>query len=68
MVRKRREFKEEILLDSPLKIQISQELKTSVQTVREALKYNNNSPLGKSIRRKAKELLIEEANKIQDYE
>jgi len=68
MTRERSIVRSEILLDSPLKHQLCKELKTSKQTVMLALKYANNSPLARSIRKKAKELLENEARMIQDYE
>jgi hypothetical protein len=68
MARQRRVTKPEILIDSLLKQQIADELNTTSQTVRMALQYNNNSPLGRAIRKRAKELLEEEAGNIEDFE
>lgn len=60
--------KREILLEALLKQEIAEEFNTTTQTVREALKYNNNSALGRRIRKKAKELLEKEAKNIEDFE
>lgn len=42
--------------------------RTSMTTVQQALDYYNNSDLAKDIRKDAKTLLIDEAEKIEDYE
>lgn len=68
MIKERKILRKEILIESYLKQQIAEELETTTQTVRLALKYVNNSKLGKSIRRRAKELLELEAKEIQDFE
>lgn len=60
--------KEEILVDSVLKQQIAKELRVTTECVRKALKYHSNSVLSKRIRQRAKVLLIEEANRIEDME
>lgn len=54
----------EILIHPVLKQVIANELKCSIQTVMMAIKYVNNSSLGKRIRLRAKELLQEEVNNI----
>lgn len=53
-----------IEIPSAFKKEIAKELNTSVQTVHTSLLFFNNSPLARKIRLKAKELLINEANKI----
>ncbi|CAA0255067.1 hypothetical protein [Tenacibaculum maritimum] len=56
----------EILIHPTLKKQVAKELNTTKQTVLTAIKYFNNSDLAVQIRKRAKELLVEEANKIQE--
>ncbi len=68
MGRRRKIVRREILLESYLKQQIADELNTTTQTVRQALKYVNNSKLGMNIRKRAKELLEDEAEGIEDFE
>ena len=46
------------------KKQIAEEFKISLQSVRMSLDYVFNSDTSEKIRKRAKELLIEEANKI----
>ena len=55
-----------ILLHPDLKKIIIQEFKCSNQTVDMCLKYVFNSPQAIAIRNKAKELLLEESNKIEN--
>ncbi|MDM1550624.1 hypothetical protein [Empedobacter falsenii] len=55
----------EILISSRLKQKIANELNTSRQNVHAALRYFNNSDVAIAVRKRAKELLIEEANKIE---
>lgn len=55
-----------ILIASKHKSQIANEFEVSKQTVQMSLSYVFNSPLAKQIRLRAKELLIEEANKIKE--
>lgn len=40
------------------------EFKVTIQTVRMALIYVNNSPKAKAMRKRAKELLLQEANNV----
>ena len=54
-----------ILIHPDLKSQIAQEFKTTNQTVLTSLSYFNNSKKAQAIRKRAQELLHEEANKIQ---
>ena len=54
-----------IELPASFKKKIATELNTSVQTVHTALCYFNNSELAVEIRKRAKELLVEEADKIK---
>lgn len=62
----KKEFKRpEILIHPVLKHKIANELNCSIQTVMMAIKYVNNSQLGKTIREKARLKLIEEANDIE---
>lgn len=44
---------------------LAEELEVTTQTVRMALGYVYNSPIAQKIRKRAKELLIEEANKVK---
>lgn len=46
------------------KTQMAKEFETSKQNVKTALDYYNNSELAKKIRARAKQLLLEEANKV----
>lgn len=55
-----------ILITAQQKNIIVKEFNTTRQTVYCALKYYNNSELAKKIRMRAKELLIEEIEKIDD--
>jgi hypothetical protein len=55
-----------IKIHSELKKQIAAELKTSLQTVHTALCYFNNSAMAVEIRKRAKILLLKEANKIEE--
>ena len=55
-----------INIASDFKKKIAEEFRTSVQTVHTALCYFNNSDTAVKIRLRAKELLIEEANKIEE--
>lgn len=54
-----------IRIDVELKKQISNELNISLQSVRMSLDYVFNSDNAQKIRKRAKELLIEEAKKIK---
>lgn len=54
-----------IELPANFKKEIAKELGTTVQTVHTALCYFNNSLLAVEIRKRAKELLIAEAEKIK---
>ena len=54
-----------ILIHPELKNQIAREFKTSNQNVLTSLSYFNNSEKAQSIRKRAKELLEQEANKVQ---
>lgn len=54
-----------ILIHPDLKSQIAQEFKTSTQTVLTSLSYFNNSEKAQAIRKRAQELLQEEARKVQ---
>ncbi|MHC5309836.1 hypothetical protein ACYSNM_07160 [Myroides sp. LJL116] len=54
-----------IELPATFKKKIASDLKTTVQTVHTSLCYFNNSPLAMDIRKMAKELLLEEASKIE---
>lgn len=54
-----------ILLHPELKSQIAQEFKTTNQTVLTSLSYFNNSQKAQDIRKRAKDLLLAEANKVQ---
>ncbi len=54
-----------IRIHPEFKAQIAKEFNTSKQNVKTALDYYNNSDLAKKIRERAKNLLIEEANKVQ---
>lgn len=56
-----------ILIHPKLTRQLQQEFNTTWTTVDVAKNYYNNSPLAKSIRKRAKELLLEEAAKIENY-
>lgn len=53
-----------ILVHPELGKKIAKEFNCSGQTVLTALSYFNNSKKAQNIRKRAKELLIEEANKI----
>lgn len=55
-----------IKIHSELKKQIANELKTSLQTVHTALCYFNNSDMAVEIRKRAKALLMQEANNIEE--
>ncbi len=68
MAERKRIVRSEILINSILKKQLAKELSTSRQTVHLALIYANNSKLGKSIRKRAKELLQKEADDVKDFE
>lgn len=46
------------------KIELTNHFRTSRTTVQQALDFYNNSDLAKMIRAKAKELLLEEASKV----
>ncbi len=46
--------------------EIAEEFNCTTQSVRMSLEYVFNSEQAKSIRRRAKELLLNEANKIED--
>lgn len=54
----------EILIHATLKQEIARELNTTNQTVMMSVKYVNNSKLGRSIRKKAQQKLIQEASKV----
>lgn len=58
-------FKTPIEIPYSFKDQIAEELDCHVQTVRMTLIWYSKSELANKIRNRAKELLIEEANKIQ---
>ncbi|HZW63601.1 MAG TPA: hypothetical protein VFF15_08175 [Flavobacteriaceae bacterium] len=55
-----------IIISSTHKNQLAQEFNTSKQSVLMSLRYVFNSPQAKKIRERAKELLIEEASKIEE--
>ena len=61
---KNKALRPEIFIHPALKNEIAYELRCTAQTVMMAIKYVNNSNLGKSIRKKAKQKLIEEANQV----
>lgn len=54
-----------IRIDAELKKQISDELNISLQSVRMSLDYVFNSETAKKVRKRAKQLLIEESEKIE---
>jgi hypothetical protein len=54
-----------ILIHPELKNQIAREFNTSNQNVLTSLSYFNNSEKAQAIRKRAKELLEEEAKKVQ---
>lgn len=54
-----------ILIHPEFKNQIAREFKTSNQNVLTSLSYFNNSEKAQAIRKRAKELLEEEAKKVQ---
>lgn len=54
-----------ITIASTFKNQLAKEFKTSKQSVMMSLRYVFNSDQAKAIRARAKELLIEEAGKIE---
>ncbi len=58
--------KSEILLHYSKKKELVQEFDTSKETVRMALHYFSNSVLAQKIRRRAKEMLEEEVEKIKE--
>lgn len=60
---KRKDMK--ILLHPDLKNDIAKEFKTSKQNVLTSLSYFNNSEKAQAIRKRAKELLLAEAEKVQ---
>ncbi|WP_300979027.1 hypothetical protein [Flavobacterium sp.] len=53
-----------IKLHPDLARKLAKEFNVSSQTVLTSISYFNNSPRAQTIRQRAKELLIEEANKI----
>jgi hypothetical protein len=55
-----------IKIAADFKKQIADEFETTNQTVHTALSYFNNSELAVKIRLRAKALLLEEANKINE--
>ena len=57
---------ERIYLASYYKNKLADEFETTKQTVQLALDHYNNSELAKAIRRRAKELLKNEIEKIKD--
>lgn len=54
-----------ILIHPDFKNQIAKEFKTTTQTIQTSLSYFNNSELAQKIRTRAKELLLQEAEKVQ---
>lgn len=54
-----------ILIHPNYKHEIAKEFRVSMQTVDMSLKYVFNSEVAKSIRKKAKEMLLKEANEIE---
>jgi len=58
--------KPEVHLSVHHKKQLVQEFKVVYQTVFYALKYHSDSNLAKRIRRRAKQLLVEESERIID--
>lgn len=60
---KRKDMK--ILIHPDLKNDIAKEFKTSNQNVLTSLSYFNNSQKAQAIRKRAKELLLAEAEKVQ---
>lgn len=57
-----------ILIHPELNRVLQDEFRTSWQTIDAAKNYYNNSPLAKKIRKRSKELLLEEANKVENYD
>ena len=57
----------EILVHTSFKAKMAKKHNTTRQTVSLALKYYNNSPLARLIRKEVKNMRIEEANKIENY-
>ena len=55
-----------IFVPAEIKRQIEAEFNTSKTTLNLALKHVNNSEMAKAIRKRAKELMQKEINKIQD--
>ena len=60
--------KEPIQIGPKLKQKLIKEFGCTRQTVYIALIYKNNSPLARSIRKRSKEMLIEEAEKIKIWD
>lgn len=58
--------KKTIQISSKQKKVLAKSHNTSLTTVQLSLDYYNNSDLAKNIRKKAKELLLEEAHKITE--
>ncbi|MBK5210336.1 MAG: hypothetical protein JJE44_12680 [Flavobacteriaceae bacterium] len=56
--------KKTIQISSTQKKELAKRFETSLTTVQLSLDYYNNSELAKKIRQSAKQLLIDEANKI----
>ena len=48
-----------------MKKQIAKELGVSIQTVETSLSYFYDSPTSREVRKKAKELLLQEASKVK---
>ena len=55
-----------IFISSKHKTLLAEEFNTSITTVQKALDHYNNSKLAKNIRRRAKELMLAEIEKIKD--
>ena len=54
-----------IRIVAEMKKQIAKELGVSIQTVETSLSYFSDSPTSREVRKKAKELLLEEASKVK---
>jgi uncharacterized protein with PhoU and TrkA domain len=55
-----------IIIASKHKVELAKEFGVSVQSIRMSLEYVFNSDKAKSIRTRAKELLLEQANSITE--
>ena len=57
-----------ILIHPELNRELQNEFRTSWQTIDAAKNYYNNSTLAKKIRKRCKELLLEESKKVENYD